>query len=105
MTPTFDHLLWRAAADPELEPAVANQVGRASILDHVERIFVPHVNDTRSDLDAARPGTDCCEKWEGGRELLGKVVYAKVCPIRAEFLRRHGQLNGLLQDIARGPRG
>ena len=59
----------------------------------------------RSDLDAARPGTDCCEKREGGRELLSKVVYAKICSVGAEFLGRHGQFDGLLQDIARGPRG
>jgi hypothetical protein len=105
MTPSFDDLLWRAAADPELEPAVANQVGRARILDHVERVFVPHVDNSRSDLNAARSGTDCREKREGGRELLSKVVHAKVCPVRAEFLHRDGQLNGLLQDVARGPRG
>ena len=105
VTPTFDDLLRRAAADPELEPAVADQVGRARVLDHVERILVPHVDDGRSDLDAARPGADRREKREGGRELLGKVMDAKVCAVRAELLRRDGQLDRLLQDIARGPRG
>jgi hypothetical protein len=49
---------------------------------------------------AARSG-----KGEGGRELLGKVVDTKVSPVRTEFLCRHGQLNRLLQHIARGPRG
>jgi hypothetical protein len=33
VTPTFNDLLWRAAADPELEPTIANQVGRARVLD------------------------------------------------------------------------
>src|SRR3954470_24757557 len=69
VTPPFDDLFRRAAADPELEPAVADQVGRARVLDHVERILVPHVDDARSDLDAARPGADGGEKREGGRQL------------------------------------
>lgn len=65
VTPTFDDLLWRAAADSELEPAVADQIGRARVLDHVERILVAHVDDARSDLDAARPRTDRRKKGKG----------------------------------------
>ena len=40
-----------------------------------------------------------------GRELPCKVVDTEVRAVRAELLRRHGQFNGLLQDIARRPRG
>ena len=105
MTPTFDDLLWGAAADPELQPAVADQVGRARVFDHVERIFVPHVDDARSDLDTARSGADGREKREGRRQLLGKVVNAKVRAVGTKFLRRDRKFNRLLQDIARGPRG
>jgi hypothetical protein len=105
VAPPFDDLLRRSAADPELEPAVADQVGRARVLDHVERILVPHVNDGRSDLYAARPGADGREKWERGRELLREVMDAKVCAVRTEFLCRHSQLDRLLQNIARGPCG
>src|SRR4051812_20476957 len=93
VTPTFNHLLWRAAANTELEPPIANEVGRARVLDHVERIFVPHVDDARPDLDAARSGADGGKQWEGRRKLPGKVVHAKVCPIRTEFLRRHGKFD------------
>src|SRR6476660_9615191 len=64
VTPTVNDLLRRAAADPELKPTFANQVGRARVLDHVERVFVPHVDDTGADLDAARPGTDGREQRE-----------------------------------------
>src|SRR3954452_20852221 len=74
VTPPVDDLLRRAAADSELEAAVADQVGRARVFDHVERILVPHVDDGRSDLDAARPRADGREKREGRRELLGKVM-------------------------------
>src|SRR5690348_3008237 len=73
VTPAFDDLLRRAATDPELEPAIADHVGRARILDHIERILVAHVDDRRSDLDAARPGADGRKQREGRRELLGKV--------------------------------
>src|SRR6188472_1253431 len=50
VTPPFDDLLWGAAADPELKSAVAYGVGRARVLDHVERILVSHVDDGRADL-------------------------------------------------------
>src|SRR5689334_10713117 len=96
VTPTFDDLLRRAAADPELQSAVADQIGRARVLDHVERILVPHVDHGRSDLDATRPGADGRKQREGGRELLGKVMNAKVCAIRPQLLGRHCQLDRLL---------
>ena len=104
VTPPFDDLLRGAAADPELQPAVADQVGRARVFDHVERILVPHVDDGRSDLDPPGSGADRREKREGRRELLGKVMNAKVCAVRTKFLRRHSQLNRLLQNITRGSR-
>src|SRR6185295_9567824 len=100
VTPPFDDLLRRAAADPELEPPIADQIGRARVLDHVERVLVPNVDDTRTDLDAARPGTDRREQRERRRELPSKVVDAKVCAVRAELLRRDGQIDRLLEDIA-----
>src|SRR5512140_3519200 len=100
VTPPFDDLFRRAAADRELEPTVADQVGRPGILDHVERVLVPHVDDSRADLDSARSGTDCREKRKWGRELLGKMMDAKVRPIRAELLRGDGQLDGLMEDVA-----
>src|SRR5215475_6809266 len=58
VAPPFDDLFWRATADPELEPPAADQIRRAGVLHHIERVFVPHVDDTGADLDAARPGAD-----------------------------------------------
>src|SRR3954467_2541427 len=93
VTPTFDDLLRRAATDPELEPAIADQVSRTRILDHIEGILVPHVDDGRSNLDAARPGADRCEKRKGRCKLLCEVMDAKVRAIRTELLGRYGQLD------------
>src|SRR5262249_42480855 len=86
VTPAFDDLFRRSAADPELEPAIADQVGGAGVLDHIEGILVPHVDEGRSDLDAARPGADGGEKREGRRELLREMMDAKVRAVRSELL-------------------
>ena len=53
IAPAVDHLLGRAAADAELQPAAGDQVGRAGVLDHIERVLVAHVDDRGADLDAA----------------------------------------------------
>src|SRR5437764_11148375 len=86
VTPPFDDLLGRAPADPELEPAAADEIRRARILDHVERILVPHVDDGGADLDATRPGADGGEQGEGRTELLGEVMDAEVCAVRTQLL-------------------
>src|SRR6185437_407722 len=105
MAPTFDDLFRRPATDAELQPAAGDQVCRARVLYHVERILVPHVDDGGADLDAVGPGTDCGKQREGRRELLGKVMDAKICAVRPELFRGLGQFYRLLKDVARGSRG
>src|SRR5579872_1518414 len=104
VTPAFDDLFRRASADAELEPAVADEIGRTRVLDHVERILVSHVDDGRSDLDATRPGADGREQRKGRPELPGKVMHAKVRAVGAELLGRHSELDRLLKHIARRSR-
>ncbi len=53
MAPAVDHLLGRAAADAELQTPAGDEVGRARVLRHVERVLVAHVDDGGADLDAA----------------------------------------------------
>jgi hypothetical protein len=105
MSPPFNDLFRRAAADAELKTAVADQVRRARVLDHIERVLVPHVDHAGSDLDTAGPGANRREQWKGGRELLGEVVHPKVRAVHAELLGGHGQLDRLLEDIPRGSHG
>ena len=65
MAPAIDHLFGRAAADAKLQTAAGDQVGGAGVFDHVEGIFIPHVDDGSADLDPLRPRADGGEKREG----------------------------------------
>jgi hypothetical protein len=60
-----DHLLRRAATDPELESTASDQVGGPGIFDHVQRVLVAHVDDRRPDLDALGSGADRRQEREG----------------------------------------
>ena len=95
VAPAVDHLLGRAAADAELQPAAGDEVGRACVLGHVERVLVAHVDDGGADLDAARPRADGGEQREGRAELAGEVVDPEVGAVGPELLRRHRELDRL----------
>jgi hypothetical protein len=60
----LDHLLGRAARDAELQPAAGDEIGRPGILNHVERVFVAHVDHGGADFDALRPRPDGREERE-----------------------------------------
>ena len=96
-----DDLLRRPAADAELEPAAGDDVGRAGILGHVERVLVAHVDDGGPDLDSARPRADRGQQRERRGELTREVVDAEVGAVRPELLGRDGQLDRLDQRIGR----
>ena len=50
---TVDHLLRRPPTDPQLKTPTGDQVSRPGILDHVERVLIPHVDHCGADLDPA----------------------------------------------------
>ena len=77
IAPAVDHLLGRAAADSELQPAACDEVRRARVFDHVERVLVAHVDDGGADLDTLRLGADRREQREGRSELPGEMMNAK----------------------------
>ena len=97
----IDHLLGRAATDPELQAAAGDQIGRPGVLGHVERVLVAHVDDGGAHLDPLRPRTDRGEERERGAELPREVVDAEVRAIGAELLGRDGQLDRLEQGVGR----
>ncbi len=103
MPPPVDHLFRRAAADAELQTAAGNQVGRARILDHVERVLVAHVDHARADLDRRGARADGGEKRKRRSELAGEMVDAEIGPVEAQFLGGHGQFDRLQQRVGCGP--
>ena len=99
MAPAIDHLLGRAAADPELQTAAGDEVGRAGVLDHVERVFVAHVDDGGADLDFARARADRGQQREGRSELAGEMMDAEIGAVRAKRFGRCGELDRLQQGV------
>ena len=96
-----DDLLGRAAADPELEATTRDKVGGASVLGHVQRVLVAHVDDRRADLDPLRPCADRREQRERRGQLLREVMDAEVRAVGAEILDRFGELDRLDERVGR----
>ena len=82
IAPAVDHLLGRAAADAELQPAAGDEIGGARVLGHVERVFVAHVDDRGADLDALGLGADSREQRERRAKLAGEVMDAEIGAVR-----------------------
>src|SRR3954463_3611476 len=105
VTPAVDDLFRGAATDSKLETAIADEVCGACLLHHIEGVLIPHVDDGRANLDAARPRADGREQREGRRQLLCEVMDAKVCTIGAEFFSGDRELDRLVKNIVCGARG
>jgi hypothetical protein len=99
MAPAVDDLLGRAAADPELQPSAGNEIGHARVLGHVERVLVAHIDHGGADFDALCFRADCRKQREGRSELTGEMMHAKISAVRAQFLGRHGKLDGLQERV------
>jgi hypothetical protein len=102
VAPAVDDLLRRAAADPELQPSAGDQIRGARVLDHVERILVPHVDDRGADLDPARPRADRGQQRKRRAELAREMVHAEVGAVEAELLGGDRQIDRLQERV--GPR-
>ena len=97
--PAIDHLLGRAAADPQLKPATRDQISRPGVLGEVQRVLVAHVDHGGTDLDPRRPRADRREQRERRAELSREMVNAEVRAVGAQFLRRDRELDRLQQRI------
>ncbi len=96
--------LRRAAADPELEPAVADQVRGGCLLGHVEGVLVAHVDHRGADLDPACAGADRREQRERRGQLAREVVDAHECAVDPDLLGGDCELDRLDQRVSRGSR-
>ena len=97
--PAIDHLLGRAPADAKLQTPAGDQIGGACVLDHVERVFVAHVDDGGAYLDPAGLGADRGQQREGGSELAREVMDAEIGAVRAQFFGSNGKVDGLQKRI------
>src|SRR6202012_711648 len=93
--PTSDDLLWRAAADAQLETAARDEASRASVLRHVERVRVTHVDHCSAYFYAAGFRADGCQQRERRCKLTGKVMDAEERSIRTQLLGRNCKVDGL----------
>ena len=87
---------------PELQPAARDDVRRARVLRHVQRILVAHVDDGRADLDRARSRADRRKQRKRRTELAREMVHAEVRAVGAQLLGGNGELDGLQQRVGRG---
>ena len=101
ITPAVDHLFGGAPADPELQPPAGDKVGGAGIFGHVKRVLVAHVDDGRSDLDAAGFGADRRQQGKRRGELAGEMMDTEISPVGTEIFGRLGQIDRLQQRIGR----
>src|ERR1700751_2730310 len=56
--PSADHLLGRTATYSQLQARTSDKIRSTSVLRHVVRILVPHVDDPSPNLNLTRPRTD-----------------------------------------------
>ena len=103
VAPAVDHLLGRAAADAELQASAADDVGRAGVLRHVQRVLVAHVDDRGADLDAPGPRADRGQQRERRAELARIVMDAEECAVRTKLLGGDRKLDRLQQRVGRRP--
>ena len=89
---------------PKLQAPAGDEVGRAGILGHVERVFVAHVDDRGADLDAAGLRADRGQQREGRGELAGEMMHAEIGAVRAQLLGGDGQVDGLQERVGRRAR-
>ena len=99
IAPPIDHLLGRAAADAELQPAAGDEVGGAGVLHHVERVLVAHVDHGRADLDPAGLCADGGQQRKGRGELAREMMDAEIGAVRAQLFRRDRKLDRLQQRV------
>jgi hypothetical protein len=101
MTPTFDDLLGRAAADPQLQASAGYEIRRAGVLGHVVRILIPHIDHCCADFDFSRlrPNRSKQRKW--GCKLLCEVMNTEVGSVHSHALGLDGKINGLQEHVSR----
>jgi hypothetical protein len=82
-----------------LQASAGDDVGRTSVLCHVQRVLIPHIDDRRANLNPFGLRADGSHQREGRAELAGEVMHAKVSPVRAQILGGNGQVDRLHERV------
>jgi hypothetical protein len=93
IAPAINDLFGGTAAYSQLQAAASDEIRSPSVLGHVMRIFIPHVDYGGSDFNSSRPGADRSKQWERGCQLLREVMNAEVGPVHSQALSFHGEIN------------
>src|SRR5208282_6243962 len=93
-----------SAADSQLEPAGSDEVRGASVLCHVVRILIAHVDDRGADFNLSRFGSNGGKQRKRRCQLAGEMMYAEIGSVHSEALGFHGEIDGLQERVSRGAR-
>jgi hypothetical protein len=58
VSPAIDHLLRGTTADSHLQAPAGNEIRGASVLSHVVRVLIPHVDHRRANFNLSRLRTN-----------------------------------------------
>src|SRR6202035_2108909 len=95
IAPTIDDLLGGTAADSQLQAAARDQIRSPSVLRHVMRILIPHIDHRGANLNLSSPSTHRREEWKRRCQLPREVMNTKVGSVHSQALGLHGEVNGL----------
>jgi hypothetical protein len=87
-----------------LQATAGDEVGRAGVLGHVERVLVTHVDHGGANFDAAglRAGRRQQGEWRG--KLAGEMMDPEERAVRAELFGRDSEVDGLQEHVRRRTR-
>src|ERR1700733_7346685 len=101
IAPTIDDLLGGTAADSQLQAAARDQIRSSSVLRHVMRILIPHIDHRGANFNLSRFSTHRREQRKRGCEVLRKMMNPEVGSFHSEALGFHGEVNGLQECVSR----
>ena len=84
VAPSADHLLGRTATYSQLQARTSDKIRSTSVLRHVVRILVPHVDDPSPNLNLPRPSPDGREQRERRCQLSSEVMNSEIGSIHSK---------------------
>ena len=103
IAPTIDDLLGGTAADSQLQSATSDEIRGPSVLRHVMRILIPHVDYCGADFNLSRFSANRRKQWKRRSQLLREVMNPKVGPVHFQALGLYGEIDGLQEHVGRRP--